>query len=225
MQPNRQFCTTCWQPEFNCFCSLVEKFDPKIEFVILIHPLESRRRVATGRMSYLSLSNSYISRGSNFAQCPIVNRLLKDSTRENVLLARGPDAVDLTTMDQRERSERFTINKKLRIFVVDGTWTNANKMLRHSPNLTRLPKFCFTPPTPSNIRVRKQPSSSCFSTLEAIHHIIELLGPSVGFDVDSRQHDQLFKPFTWMVEKKIERLKLHHQWNESTQAPCYSDLK
>jgi DTW domain-containing protein YfiP len=50
----RKICLTCRQPDFSCFCEWLRPFDPKIDFIILTHPIEQQRRIATGRMSHLS---------------------------------------------------------------------------------------------------------------------------------------------------------------------------
>mgnify|MGYP000044158128 CR=1 FL=1 len=113
----RTICSDCWQPGFNCFCHMVEKVDPQIEFVILIHPIESRRRIATGRMAYLGLKNSYIVRGTDFASNPIINSLVEDANYQNVLLSPGINSVDVTNMTDQEKQTHFGGNKKLRVFV------------------------------------------------------------------------------------------------------------
>jgi DTW domain-containing protein YfiP len=70
-------------------------------------------------------------------------------------------------------------------------------------NLKTLPRICFTPVTPSQFQVRKQPKPFCYSTIEAIHHTIELLGPSFGFDLASRAHDNMLEVFDSMVDQHI----------------------
>jgi DTW domain-containing protein YfiP len=205
---NRTLCTDCWQPDFSCYCHKIEKFDANIEFVILIHPIETRRRIATGRMAFLTLENSHLIRGTEFANCNRINKLLEDKNYKNVLLARRADSIDITAISEAEKKHHFKSDKKLRIFVLDGTWSNAGKMITRSPNLQILPTFCFTPTTPSNIRVRKQPNPLCYCTLEAIHHTIGLLGPSQGLDTKNKIHDQMLKPFDWMVDLQIKRQKI-----------------
>ena len=112
----------------------------------------------------------------------------------------GPRSVDISGGgDVFPRSE-----KKLTVFVIDGTWATARKMVRLSTNLHALPRICFTPPAPSNFRVRKQPKAECYSTIEAIHHTIELLGESRGFPVAERGHDHLLRVFDWMVTRQLE---------------------
>lgn len=209
---DRTFCRDCWQPGFNCFCHKVEKFNPHIEFVILIHPVESRRRIATGRMAHLSLENSHIVRGVEFSENPIVCNLLDEEGYQNIVLSPGENATNLTGMESSEISEQFPGDKKLRIFVLDGTWSTAGKMFNRSPNLRELPRYFFIPQTPSNIRVRKQPNEKCYCTLEAIHHTIELLGPSQGLDISTGIHNKLLKPFNWVVESQIERINANKNW-------------
>ena len=43
------------QPEFGCYCRHIKKFDPKIKFIILIHPIELKRRIATAAGPNFSL--------------------------------------------------------------------------------------------------------------------------------------------------------------------------
>ena len=120
--------------------------------------------------------------------------------------------VNLTGLPEDKIHEYFPQDKKLRIFLLDGTWANAGKMFSRTPELQKLPKYFFVPDQPSNIRVRKQPNEKCYCTLEAIHHVIELLGSSQGFDTSSRRHDNLLKPFDWMVEGQIEKIKANPSW-------------
>ena len=209
---DRRHCLACWQPKFNCFCHVVNKFDPNIEFVVLIHPIEARRRVATGRMSYLSLENSHILKGSDFAGDTQLNNLLNEPGYRNIVLSPGLHATNLTGMPQEKICEHFPRDKKLRVFVLDGTWTTAKKMFNRTPELQKLKRYFFIPETQSNIRVRKQPNEKCYCTLEAIHHTIELLGPSQGFDTATGLHDNLLKPFDWMVDSQIDRIKNNRNW-------------
>lgn len=199
----RTLCGCCAQPDFSCYCGEIKKFDSHINFVILIHPIEAKRRIATGRMSHLSLENSYLIKGQDYTANAIVNQRIEDSSCHSVILYPGQKSQNLTALDDEKRSKLFPNNKKLQIFVIDGTWATARKMIRQSKNLQQLPKICFTPAAPSNFRVRKQPNSSCFSTIEAIHQTIELVGPGMGFSLSTRKHDALLNVFNFMVENQL----------------------
>lgn len=199
----RCICSTCFQPDFSCYCSQIHNFDPKINFVILIHPVEVKRRIATGRMSHLCLKNSYLIKGQNYSGNSLVDGLIQDSEYHSVMLYPGASSKNISLTFENEKKNLFPQDKKLRIFVLDGTWATAKKMLKHSENLKSLPRICFSPSKPSNFRVRKQPNAHCYSTIEAIHHTIELLGESQGFSVQQREHDKLIHAFNYMVEKQL----------------------
>lgn len=187
------------RPAGHCFCHQIQSFDPKIKFVILIHPIEHRRRIATGRMSHLCLQNSHFILGDDYTNDVRVNQIIDDPNHSCFILYPGADALDLN----HDCIPNSVGQKKIVIFVIDGTWRTAGQSIRFSKNLCKLPKVCFTPKKKSAFRVRKQPKPEFYSTVEAIHETIELLGPSVGFDVASRKHDNLLTVFNWMVDKQI----------------------
>lgn len=203
----RAYCAVCLQPCAVCYCSQIQKFDPGIEFVILIHPLERRRRIATGRMSHFCLAKSHLVLGYDYTENQEVNDLINDPKNHSVILYPGPQSTNLSGLSPESRNELFPREKNLVVFVIDGTWGTASKTLRYSRNLSMLPRVCFTPKKPSNFRVRKQPAPECYSTLEAIHETIELLGDTRGFKTQDREHDRLLHAFNWMVEKQLASYK------------------
>jgi DTW domain-containing protein YfiP len=202
-QVTRAFCTDCRQSAFNCYCAHVQRFDPRIEFVILIHPLEVRRRIATGRMSHLCLANSHLIEGEDFADHALVNQLIASPEHQAVMLYPGPGSIDLSALDVASRRELFRGDKKLLVFVIDGTWAKAKRMVRLNPNISVLPRVCFSRATPSTFRVRQQPAEGCFSSIEAIHQVIDLVGAFYGFPSEVRQHDNLLWVFDQMVERQL----------------------
>jgi DTW domain-containing protein YfiP len=207
----RATCHQCRQSKFNCYCDHVQRFDPNMTFVILIHPVEVQRRIATGRMSHLSLENSYLIEGEDFSDHPVVNGLIDNPAHQCVMLYPGQGSLDLSELDDAERSAHFMPNKKLIVFVIDGTWATARKMVRHSRNLAALPRICFSLDQPSGFHVRKQPAAGCFSTIEAIHQVIELVGPCYQFPIAQRQHDSLLAVFERMVAQQLQFVPLHHR--------------
>jgi DTW domain-containing protein YfiP len=191
-------------------------FDPKIRFVILIHGREAQKRIATGRMSHLCLQNSLLLSGYDYSRDDRVNSILEDDKFFPVILYPGKDSLNLTERTREERNAMFPAGRELVVFVIDGTWITARKTLQRSKNLRALPQVSFTPSRPSRFRVRKQPKPNFFSTLEAIHQTIELVGEGRGFDLSSRSHDALLHVFDQMVEQQLElssRPKLYCQWS------------
>lgn len=196
-------CNGCRQPEFSCYCSHIQKFDPKIKFVILIHPIEFKRRIATGRMAHQCLENSELIVGQNYSANSQVNRLLKDPRYQPMVLYPGVKSLNLTHATSEKKAAFFDAGKTPLVFVIDGTWATARRMMRQSLNINGLPRFAFTPPGPSQFKVRKQPKAECYSTIEAVHHCIELLGEQVQIDFSGRPHDNLLTVFGKMVDKQL----------------------
>lgn len=204
----RELCVICLQPKFSCYCEHIQQFNAEIDFVILIHPIEVHRRIATGRMSHLTLKNSHLIMGQDYSENSQVNFLLEDPRRHCVMLYPGRNSDNLTPLSDSERSALFPVGKRLTIFVIDGTWATARRTVRQSKNLHALPRICFSPEKPSSFRVRKQPHAACYSTIEAIHHTIELVGKTQGFDVEGREHDKLLYVFDKMVERQLEFIRI-----------------
>lgn len=200
----RIICDHCRQPNFSCYCQWLKPIDPNIDFIILIHPIEFRRRIATGRMAHLSLKNSRAIVGHDFSMNGPVWDIIDDPNRHCMILYPGATSIDLTNLSVSERTHLTHPSKKLTVFVIDGTWATARKTVRLSVNLQTLPRICFTPSAPSTFRVRRQPRPEYCSTIEAIYHSIELLGPAVGFTDIRSAHAGLIEVFDKMVERQIE---------------------
>lgn len=201
---SRAFCWTCRQPAPACYCARLKPFDPEIEFAILIHKIESRRRIATGRMSHLILERSHLIEGEAFDDNPRVQALLQRDDVQPVILYPGPNSTDISCASGTASLTTTSPEKRLLIFVVDGTWATARRTMRVSTSLNRLPRISFSPIRTSQFLVRKQPADYCLSTLEAIHHTIELLGESQGYDIASRRHDHLLEVFSSMVDRQLQ---------------------
>ncbi len=195
----RENCSVCTLSKRTCFCHLVKSFDSKVTFAILIHKLEIERKIATGTMSHLILKNSYLLPGCDYTDDEVVNQLIENPENHCVVLYPGKDSLNLSTENTKAN---FPKDKRLVVFVVDGTWATARHTMRLSENLKTLPRISFDP-RPSTFRIRKQPKLECCSTVEAIHQTIELLGNSQGFDTNSREHDNLLEVFDFMVETQI----------------------
>lgn len=193
----RSLCDGCRQPDFSCYCAQLKPFDPGVEIIILIHPIEvKRRRIATGRMAHLSLTRSHLIMGIDFTRDERLNALLARPDTHSVMLYPGPRSLNLTHASVEARARLAPDGKRLVLIVMDGTWGTANAMAR-SQNLRELPRVCFTPTEPSNFRVRRQPRRECVSTIEAIHHTLGLLGTT-------KEQANLLHAFDWMVNRQLE---------------------
>lgn len=195
-QPRRR-CLPCQRPASECVCDRYRPFASNPEIVLLVHPYEARRAIATARLTHRCLTNSHWVQSSYFEANPAVDALLNDPTAHPVLLYPGRGALDLDSPEGRKAIH--PPGKRPVVFVLDGTWAQARRMRRLSTQLHALPMVCFTPTRPSRFRVRKQPRANCYSTIEAVHHLLDL------FHVPGtpRPHDNLLEVFDAMVEKQL----------------------
>lgn len=198
----RHVCYTCRQAGFGCFCEFVVPFDSGIHFVILIHPIEVKRRIATGRMAHLCLKGSTLIEGTEFSQNRKVREIVLDKRNHCVVLYPGRRSVNLSLLSDEGRASLVPAGKKLVVFVIDGTWNTAGRMIR-SDCLRELPTISFEPGLKSRFRVRKQPAPECLSTIEAIHHTLDLLQGRADNSPDVREHDNLLTVFDQMVEFQL----------------------
>lgn len=192
-------CLKCRKPPVTCYCSTIAPFASAPRMVILMSPQEAKHPVGTGRMAHQCLSNSLLLEGAQFADSQKVEELLRDPKIFPMLLFPGPRSHNLSKLSREQRDELHPSERELVIIVLDATWTHAKQMLHRSPNLQALPRICFTPPHLSRFLVRKQPHDHCFSSIEAIHHIIDLMGPKNP----ERPHDHLIDVFERMVRQQL----------------------
>ena len=182
----------------------MEPFESKARFVILTQPREAKHRLGTGRMAHLCLANSRLYEGVDFSDDNRVNREIDDPANCPALLYLSPDSTNLSRIAASNRHALFPSHRQTVIFVLDGTWKSVRKMLRLSSNLACLPRICFDPPAPSAYRIRREPGPQCYSTIEAIHQVIELFAFGMASDTPSnRPHDTMLDVLHSVMERQL----------------------
>jgi len=171
-----------------------------------MHPKEFKEeKAATGRLTHLCLSNSEIATGVAFGEDDRVTELMRDDRNFCALLYPGPTALNLSreTADGVEvaKLREHLRGKTLVVFVLDGTWALARKMLRLSPALQTLPRVMFTPATPSRYLIKQQPVAGCLATIEAVHELLIAL-EKARLDVYP-DPEQLLRVFAEMQDFQI----------------------
>lgn len=125
------------RPSSSCICKHINAIETKTRFVILMHPMEYRKeKNGTGYMTKLQLQNSEIIVGVDFTHNERVNELLDQENCSSFLLYPGENNFNLST---RKSEEVISfMGKHTNIFILDGTWPCARKMLKLSKNLQEL---------------------------------------------------------------------------------------
>ncbi|HET7754904.1 MAG TPA: tRNA-uridine aminocarboxypropyltransferase [Anaeromyxobacteraceae bacterium] len=152
----RDRCLRCLRPTTFCCCRELAPIPSQTRVVILQHPREARLAICSAWLAHVALPSSEIHQGVSFERNERVLALA--ATTGAALLYPGPDATPAATAEPPPL-----------LFVVDGTWPQAVKMLRDSPTLSALPRISVAPTGPGAYGdLRREPGPEHLSTIEAI---------------------------------------------------------
>jgi DTW domain-containing protein YfiP len=178
------------RPESVCYCRHVTPLaTPRTRVILLQHPRERDMAIGTARMASLCLPDSELHVGVRWSGSPVLTRALSDPSRPAALLYPGPGAIDVVANPPPG---------PITLIVVDGTWWQTKKVVRENPELARLPRYAFTPPGPSEYRIRKEPDADYVSTIEALVHVLGAL------EADGERFRALLTPFRAMIDAQID---------------------
>jgi DTW domain-containing protein YfiP len=150
----------------------------------LQHPREQKVPINTARIAALCLPNAELHVGVHWRDM----KALEDPNRPAALLYPGPGAIDI---------EKNPPSGPITLVVVDGTWWQAKKLVKQNPELAKLPRYAFRPPSPSDYRIRKEPHDDYVSTVEALVHVLSVL------EEDRDRFLAMLVPFRAMVDAQL----------------------
>lgn len=186
--PHRPHCYRCDKPVLSCLCAHIARVQNRTPIVIVQHKHESRHPFGTVRIAELGLANARVhtvAGWSNSGDLPPA--WLPPGAG---LLYPGEGAVDLALMAPNERPSALVL--------LDGTWHQARALLRDHAWLRGLPRYAFTPTSPSRYRIRREPFPQYVSTIEAIVQALALVEPELA-DAGS-----LLTAFERLVDVQLE---------------------
>ena len=193
-------CYKCMRPSCTCICELTSPVITKTRFIILMHPKEYKKeKNGTGHMTKLQLENSEIIIGVDFTNNKRVNDILGKENNSSFLLYPGKDSFNLSVRNSSETNAFMGDNPHL--FILDGTWSCARKMLSLSKNLQKLERVSFDNKIKSKFIFKQQPEALCLSTIESVYTIVNLLKDS---DFEQCQTKDFLIPFEKMIEHQLE---------------------
>jgi DTW domain-containing protein len=184
----RETCGACRRPLSVCYCRHVRPVETTTRVVLLQHPRERDVAIGTARMASLCLPNSELHVGLHWRGSTALARALSDPTRPAALLYPGDGAIDVL---------RHPPSGPVTLVVVDGTWWQARKVVRENPELASLPRYAFTPPSPSAYRIRSEPHPAYVSTIEALAYVLGAL------EGDPERFRALLEPFRAMIDTQL----------------------
>lgn len=165
-----------------------------------MHPKEYKKeKNGTGHMTKLQLENSEIIVGVDFTNNNRVNEILTKENSASFLLYPGKENFNLSTRKSTEITS--FIGDYSHIFILDGTWPCARKMLKLSKNLQKLKRVSFDNKIKSKFIIKQQPESLCLSTIESVYTLINLLSEAGLEQCDTKD---FLVPFEKMIAYQVE---------------------
>ena len=183
----RAVCYRCFRAAAVCICSLVPRIDNRTEIVVLQHHREMQHPIGTARIVRLGLTRVEVRlarRGNRLR----VARLPGDLP--TALLYPGPGSRDLGDIPDDRLPGRLVL--------LDGTWSQARRMLQANPWLDGLSRVGLQPQAPSRYRIRRQPAPACLSTIEAVVQALRVIEP------ETPGLDRLLDVLDTMVDRQID---------------------
>jgi DTW domain-containing protein YfiP len=191
--PHRAICGRCRRPTSVCYCAHLVSLPTRTRVVLLQHPRERHVPIGTARLAHLCLPDSVLHVGVDFDDDrQVQDALAGGDGRPAYLLFPGEHAIDLA----QARPEG-----PITLVVVDGTWWQARKLLKRNAALRALPQIRFTPPAPSNYRIRREPADHCVATVEALSLVLGAL------EGDPARFAGLLRPFERMIDTQLHYAK------------------
>ncbi|MDP3238708.1 MAG: tRNA-uridine aminocarboxypropyltransferase [Myxococcales bacterium] len=183
---HRELCLTCRRPRLVCWCDAVTKVPSKTHVVFIQHPREFRVPVSTCRMAHLSLPNSELHVALTATGTPALEAVC--ARPGTAVLFPTEDALDADSIEVPPET----------LVVIDGTWSNARKVVINCPLLSKLPRVAFRPDAPSRYRIRAEPDDAFVSTIEATAIVLEKLERAPG------RFRPILTAFDAMVERQLD---------------------
>ncbi|PHR31043.1 MAG: hypothetical protein COA38_08855 [Fluviicola sp.] len=188
------------RPSSTCICKHISPFHTKTRFIILMHPKEYKKeKNGTGHMTKLQLENSEIIVGVDFTNNNRVNEILTKEESCSFLLYPGKDNFNLSIRKSSEINSFMGNNPH--IFLLDGTWPCARKMLKLSKNLQKLKRVSFDNKIKSKFIIKQQPEPLCLSTIESVYTVLNLLKEG---NLEECETKGFLIPFEKMIEHQVK---------------------
>jgi DTW domain-containing protein YfiP len=185
----REVCLRCRRPRSVCWCDAVTQVPSKTRVVFIQHPREAKVPISTCRMAHLSLPNSELHVGLSAIGNPALEALC--AKPGVAVLFPSESATDVDALATPPET----------LVVVDGTWSNAKKVVEKCPLLSQLPRLKFFPEQPGNYRIRKEPEAHCLATIEATAFVLDRLEKQPG------RFTPILSAFDAMVEKQLDFIR------------------
>ncbi|AQR72121.1 DTW domain-containing protein [Janthinobacterium sp. LM6] len=198
----RARCPACLRAVSSCICRWIAPVSHAVEVLILQHPLEVHNAKGSARLLHLSLPNSRMLTGEQFAPDTLAE-LLAD--KHNVLLypdTPGDRSLGIAPPPALDPASLLDL-ARVRLVVLDATWRKSRKMLYLNPLLQQLPRLPLRDTPASHYLIRKAHAPDQLSTLEATCYALMQL------EQDAARFVPLIAAFDGFVAQQLSYVMPH----------------
>lgn len=160
-------CGRCRMLPWHCFCDRVPRIPATTRVVVVMHHKELRKVSNTGRLLELALADSrVVLHGRPGAPARVADG--DDPSRQTYVLFPAADARPLSPQELAADGRPVTL------VVPDGTWRQAQRIVRRVPGVAPLPRRCLPEGPASRYRLRSA-AQGRLSTCEAVGRALGLI--------------------------------------------------
>lgn len=183
-------CPACYLHVELCLCDRIPRLEVRRTSVVLVmHRRELHKPTNTGRLALLTLSDAHLALRGRQGEVLDLTPYAGPERRSLVLFPRE-DAVplDAALLDADPRP--------LTLFVPDGTWAQARRVVRRDPILQAATAVLVPPGPPTRYRLRREHQLGGLATAEAMARALRVIeGDHVA--------DGLEALFELMIERSL----------------------
>jgi DTW domain-containing protein len=170
-------CPTCGKPAALCVCDGVTPIDNKVFVLILQHPQEQDRALATARLTALHFKNALLKIGLSWPSLTKILGRPADPQLWAVLYlgsvkaseaAPGRDIVLVDKKGTAVANQDRVLRDLEGVILLDGTWSQAKALWWRNAWMLKCRRVVLGPRQPSRYgRVRREPRRDALSTIES----------------------------------------------------------
>ena len=147
-------CERCSLHLDRCLCALIVEERPRIELLIVRHWKEALKPTGSAALLHRCLPST-----------TLLDYGARDAVFDDALLQQ-PGCVLLMPPDPMP-SAPLPLPEAARLVLVDGTWSQARRLVHRLPALARMPRWCISKPARLTDRLRQPHEPWARSTFEA----------------------------------------------------------
>lgn len=178
---DHRFCEKCHVLKERCFCEEMPKLDIDIDFVLLMHEKEPKKRSNTGQLILNMFPNN----------SEVVTWERVYPNKELVKKLESGEAI--LVYPTEEASEEVEPGKTY--VIIDGTWQQSKKIYNKSLYLHNAKKVAINRLEPTAYELRRTYKEGTLSTAEAAIEILKAAGEDTGADLLDNYYRHFMKMF------------------------------